>query len=803
MQRMEPSEKRSPLSLQLNADLVVVGGGLAGVCCAITAAREGQKVVLVQDRPVLGGNASSEVRLWALGATSHMGNNNRWAREGGVIDEILVENTFRNPDGNSLIFDTVLLEKVVQEPGITLLLNTAVYDLDKSGPDTISRVRAFCSQNSTAYELEAPLFCDASGDGIVGFLAGGAFRMGAESKDEFDEGFAPNESNSELLGHSIYFYTKDVGRPVSYTPPSYALSDITKIPRYRNFKANQQGCQLWWIEYGGLLDTVHDAEEIKWELWKIVYGVWNHIKNSGSFPEAENLTLEWVGTIPGKRESRRFEGDFMLSQKDLIEQRVHDDAVSCGGWAIDMHPSEGIYSELSPCTQWHSKGVYQIPYRTMYSRNIDNLFLAGRITSASHLAFGSTRVMLTCAHSAQAVGVASALCQERQGVPRDLLDTEAMDELQQRLLRRGQFIPGVVKKDSNDLVQSASITASSEFKLSTLAADGPMLDLSVPRAMLIPLGEGAVPSFSLDVAFSEATEIEVELRVASKAGNYTPDVILATRQIALTSRSQAVVHAGASTNLAGNQTKMAKASADTAVVPVTRSIQPIAKKLSRAKITVDFGVELDNAQYGFICIKPNAGVKMRCSERRVTGVLQLSNRMNGAVAKGATQEPPEGSGIDTFEFWLPQRRPGGHNLAMQIDPPLRSFQPNQVANGEARPTLRANAWVADPDDPKPTLHLKWKKPQTVRVIELSLDTDFDHAMESVLMGHPETVMPYCVQRLRIKDQDGKELARIDDNHQTRIRFELPESVSVTGLDIELEHPSPMVAAALFEVRCYA
>ncbi len=131
------------------SDLVVVGGGMAGTCCAITAARLGLRVTLVQDRPVLGGNASSEVRLWILGATAHMGNNNRWAREGGVIDEILVENTYRNPEGNPLIFDTILLEKVVEEPNIHLLLNTAVLEISKQTSSRIESVTAFCSQNST------------------------------------------------------------------------------------------------------------------------------------------------------------------------------------------------------------------------------------------------------------------------------------------------------------------------------------------------------------------------------------------------------------------------------------------------------------------------------------------------------------------------------------------------------------------------------------------------------------------------------------------------------------------------------
>ncbi|MET0572833.1 MAG: FAD-dependent oxidoreductase, partial [Pedobacter agri] len=241
MKKEEPSLKRYLNQIDLSADLVVAGGGLSGVCTAITAARQGIKVILVQDRPVLGGNSSSEVRLWILGATSHMGNNNRWAREGGVIDEILVENTFRNPQGNPMILDMLLLDKVVQESNIHLLLNTAVHGLRKSDPDTIEAIEAFCSQNSTAYQLSAPLFCDATGDGIVGFLSGAAFRMGAESNEEFNEGMAPTAEYGELLGHSLYFYSKDTGKPVKFIPPSFALQDITEIPRFRNFNANEFG----------------------------------------------------------------------------------------------------------------------------------------------------------------------------------------------------------------------------------------------------------------------------------------------------------------------------------------------------------------------------------------------------------------------------------------------------------------------------------------------------------------------------------------------------------------------------------
>ncbi|MEN6493788.1 MAG: FAD-dependent oxidoreductase [Thermoguttaceae bacterium] len=533
MLRLPAEEGRQLKTVRLDADLAVVGGGMAGVCCAITAARAGIRVVLVQDRPVLGGNASSEVRLWVLGATSHMGNNNRWAREGGVIDELLVENAYRNPEGNPVLLDALLLDKVTAEPNLTLLLNTAVYEVEKHDAETIRSVRAFCSQNSTLYIVDAPLFCDASGDGVLGFLAGAAFRVGSESRDELGEALAPVKPNGDLLGHSLFFYTKDTGRPVQFVPPHFALDDIRRIPRYRRFNSREHGCQLWWIEYGGRLDTVHETETIKWELWKIVYGVWNHIKNSGEFPEAKTMTLEWVGMIPGKRESRRFEGDYMLTQQDLVEQRPHDDAVSYGGWAIDLHPADGVYSPDPGCAQWHTKGVYPIPFRSLYSRNIKNLFLAGRIISASHVAFGSTRVMATCAHNAQAVGMAAALCRRETLRPADLVEPGRMHRLQRQLLRAGQFIPGLALGDPEDLARSATLSPSSRLRLGRLPADGPGVALAEPRAMLLPMPAGPMPRVTFTVDVHQPTMLHVELRASQRPGNFTPDVTLATQTIRL------------------------------------------------------------------------------------------------------------------------------------------------------------------------------------------------------------------------------------------------------------------------------
>lgn len=749
--------KRTLLRYKLSADLIVTGGGLSGVCAAITAARAGIEVVLVQDRPVLGGNSSSEVRLWILGATSHMGNNNRWSREGGVIDEILVENTYRNPEGNPLILDMILLDKVKQERRITLLLNTAVYDLEKNGPDTITSLTAFCSQNSTEYQLTAPLFCDASGDGIVGFLAGAAFRMGAESADEFGEKMAPSAEYGELLGHSLYFYSKDTGKPVKFVPPSFALTDITQIPRYRNFNANEFGCKLWWVEYGGRLDTVHQTEDIKWELWRVVYGVWNHIKNSGEFPEAENLTLEWVGTIPGKRESRRFEGDFMLTQNDLTTQKLHDDAVAYGGWSIDLHPADGVFSDRPGCNQWHSKGIFSIPYRTLYSRNIKNLFLAGRIISVSHVAFGATRVMATSAYVGQAVGMAAAVCLQHHLQPAQVLEPAYLQKLQFLLMQAGQHIPGLRLKDEHDLVQKASISASSSCLFSGFKKIDGWKPLQISSGMLLPLQAGDVPVISFPVQVRQPTTLQCELWVCSRPGSFTPDVLLSQKCVAI--------------NKNGN-------------------------------VKLDFEVKMDKPGYVFLIFRQNPDIELAYTEQRTTGILAIYNLVNKAVSNFGKQSPPPDAGVDEFEFWCPQRRPDGRNMVFSLSNTQVIFEPENIRNGIERPVKLPNAWVADLKDEHPSLHLQWPTPQLINSLALCFDTDFDHPMESVLMTHPENVMPFCVRNYQITDGQGNTIYACTGNYQTRNEIKFDEPVKTDKISIFVEHPSSDVPAALFGVRCY-
>lgn len=753
------AKNRTFTNVVLNADYVVAGGGLTGVCSAIAAAREGLRVVLIQDRPVLGGNASSEVRLWALGATSHMGNNNRWSREGGIIDEILVENVYRNKEGNPVLFDMVLMDKVLTEKNITLLLNTTLYKVDKSNDRNISSVTAINSQNGTEYSISGQMFADCTGDGTLGYLAGASFRMGAEDRTVYGEEFAPDKQEyGELLGHSILFYIKDIGKPVEYTAPNFALKDVeTLIPKLQNpnyFNVNQLGCKYWWLEYGGRLDTILDTEEIKYELWKVVYGVWDYIKNSGKFPQAKTLTLEWVGLFPGKRESRRFNGLYTLTQQDVINQSTHYDAVAYGGWAIDLHPADGVYAGGNGCHQWHSKGVYQIPYRCYVTPDLDNLFVGGRIISSSHVANGTTRVMCTSALSGEVIGRAASICLSKGYRPIDLVDRDRIGLLQSLLVKNGNFIPGIAVAVEDNLADSAEISVSSVLELDDLPADGTWFGLDYPIAQLIPVN-GKVPVVRMNVKADNATRLVMELRSSSKSENYTPDTIDAVLEFDL--------------------------------------------KKDENEIVADFSYSYATPRYAFICLMKNLEISVPMSGRLVTGLTAVYNYINPAVSNFGKQVPPEGIGVEEFEFWCPKRRPESKNIAMSFAPPLASFNSENLRNSYYRPYIGTNAWIAAFDDARPEVCFKWNGRKQIKTIILYFDTDTDQAMETVQMGHFDACVPTCYREYIVRDSVGKELYHITGNHQTLNVLELDQPVMTDAIYVNFVRPCGDVCPGLMGV----
>jgi hypothetical protein len=445
----------------------------------------------------------------------------------------------------------------------------------------------------------------------------------------------------------------------------------------------------------------------------------------------------------------------MLKQQDIIEQTVFHDAVAYGGWALDLHPADGVYSNLPGCVQYHSKGIYTIPLRSFISKDIDNLLYAGRIISASHVAFGSSRVMGTCAFGGQAAAMAASQCIEKQINPGELLLNGNIDDLQHKLYLSGQGIPGVPITNNTNLLSQATINATSDYKLSTLSGENTWFDLDIGVAQLLPLEKGIAYTFTLNIAANNDTVMQVELRTSKRQGNYTPDKVNEVINIPL--------------------------------------------KKGEHQVEVPFKTKLDTDQYAFLTIIKNSDLKVLCSEERLTGIVSVFNGKNKAVNNNGKQTPPEGNGIDSFEFWIPMRRPKGHNLAFSVHPALQPYKTDYLRNGYTRPFLGTNAWAADCADTSPVVNFRWDKQQSISEITLFFDTDYDHAMESVLMGHPEDVIPFVVRDYDIFDASGKNIFSKRDNYQSINKVRFDEPVKTNHLEIRFKKNGANIPVALFEV----
>ena len=454
---------------ELQCDVLVAGGGPAGVPCAIAAARCGAKVILCHDRPVLGGNASSEVRMHIVGADCSGGRGAELAteaREGGILEEIRLEAAVRNPQRSASMLDLILYEKCRAESNLTLLLNTAVTGVERQGRRII---RAAAERPSTEdrFRIRAEVFVDCTGDGRLGAEAGASFRRGRESREEFGESLGPDRADSATLGSTLLFQATRHDKPMPFVAPPWArkFSEADLALRPPAAPGVDRGLEYgyWWVEWGGRLDTIKDSETIRDELLAIMLGVWDHIKNGGDHG-AECWALDWFGFLPAKRESRRFIGQYTLTQNDVMDPKPFEDAIAYGGWPIDTHPPEGVdAANEPPCQQLDVPHLYDIPLRACISRDVDNLLFAGRNISATHIAFASTRVMATCTAVGQGVGTAAA-CSVSQGLLPSQLpgNPQAMRSIQQRLLRDDAYLIGCRNDDPADVARRATVTASSE-----------------------------------------------------------------------------------------------------------------------------------------------------------------------------------------------------------------------------------------------------------------------------------------------------------------------------------------------------
>ena len=423
-------------------EVCVVGGGMAGICASVAAARNGAKVVLVQDRPMLGGNASSEIRVPVSGAYGEPlpGGKVLENREGGIIEEIRLENIYRNPTCNWHVWDHVLWNFCVREPNLTVLLNTSVMECATDG----SRIVSVTGWDSISYArvmIKAKIFIDCSGDGILR-LSGAEYMKGREGRGDFGESYAPEKGNHTVMGSTLVVFSEPSGIAAETSGPPETAKEYDS-PQHGFDGSRDVSWTCGTLEWGGETNTIEAASHIRDELFRWSYGLWEKEKavlDSGRDAKGRIWERTFVSSLPGKRESVRFIGDHILTQNDLLgEGKAFKDNIGHGGWPMDDHFSEGFAARKQTVFNKCPK-VYGIPYRILYSRNVENLMFAGRDVSVTHMALSSTRVQGTTSVLGQAAGTAAAIAVRKATTPRGVYEKH-LGELQDTLQWQDQFIP--------------------------------------------------------------------------------------------------------------------------------------------------------------------------------------------------------------------------------------------------------------------------------------------------------------------------------------------------------------------------
>ncbi len=735
-------------------DLIVVGGGMPGICAAIQAARLGLKVALVHNRGYLGGNASAEIRVNINGARNGISEFNFYSRETGIIEEIILENLYRNPEGNAYIWDSVLLDYILSEKNIALFLNT---NIDKVALETNSIIKYVSGSqlgSEKRFEFYGKLFLDDTGDGTIGYLAGADFKMGRESQDEYKERIAPKEADESVLPSTLVFWAKDTGKPVNYIPPGFA-EDLTKsdVLKYRSIPEKRFHMHQWYYELGGHLNQMENNEEITQQHRELLYGIWDYIKNSGKY-NSETYGFEYVSSVPGKRESRRLMGDYILKENDILEQQDFKDTVGHGGWSVDLHSIGGFYSKEIINKHVFLKGVYQIPYRTGYSRNIENLFMAGRCMSASHVALGSTRVIATLSTLGQALGVAAYICNKYNIAPRGVYDSY-IEELQQMLLKSGQYVIGVKNNDCHDKARHAQIEASSVKSCCVFKGDTDF-DLKKDIGICLPIIE-YLDHVQLSIKNIKSTRLDYEVYLSDKRENYSPDIKVKSGYIDL------------------------KASPDFRWVEI-----PINKKVDNGNV--------------FLCLMDNQDVCIEMSHEKLHGVLCLQKNNNNA---------PNSVDIATLEMKPFIWRELDKIPCFQVTPQQDIYSAANINNGFSRPYRLPNIWVSDTLIDSEHIIIKFDEPETIREIILYFDSDLNFRIDNVLpydynQPYESNVIPEIIKEYTIyykKDGRYQKLLDVTDNHQ-RVNDLTFDPINTDALKVVFTKTNASSYVGLYEVRVY-
>ncbi len=721
-------------------DVVVVGAGTAGCSAAIAAARNGAKTALVQNRPVLGGNASVELGVGVNGAGTHQTN----ARESGIVEEAgRIQARYEQPRVSESY--RILAE---QEKNLTVFVNRHVFGVDMADEKTIAAVRALDTLTGEIYAYRGRHFIDCTGDGWVGYYAGARYRFGRESSEEFGEDLAPKEADRItmsgcLMGNmAISFHAQDVGRQIDYTPPPWAAKLPTK-DFGRTIRRVTGG--EWWLEHEGTVNDLDDPEFARDELIRITFGYWDYLKNHWpGRSAARTFDLVYVPHGDAKRETRRLVGDYILTQHDVLEAVMFPDRISYGGWSLDVHHPRGIYSGAEGPFDCNPRvPIYSIPYRCLYSVNIDNLQFAGRHVSVTHVALGTVRVQSTLATLGQATGTAAAMCLKHGVTPR-LLGRDYITELQQTLLKQDQYIPNLPNDDPGDVARTAKVTASSFAAHEIFARENVVPDelhpLNMSRAVMFPRGihrELKSVWLLLENVRNKAVEITARVRGATEAGDFSSEEDLGS--------AKAIVPPG---------------------------------KQSWVQFAVS--AEIDSPMV-WILLPKTEGVSWR---------LMTSGPYAACRAYGGGNGKP----------WTMVK---GQYYGMYTDPPLTceiQCHPENVINGVTRIVDRSpNEWVSDPAQPLPQwIELEFPEPTTINTVYLTFDTDMNAS------HHTVPLVPQCVRDYELSclaDGHRISLATITENFQRR-RVHRFDPVKAKKLMLLVAATNGDRSARVFEIRAY-
>lgn len=787
--RSEPEEQKF--------DFVVFGGGLAGLCCAIAAAREGIKTAIVQDRPMFGGNSSSEIRVTPLGSACF----NAWGRETGIIEELLLEDRATNHvhmfehGMTNTHWDMVLYEAVRREANLTMFMNTTVRAVDSEAIDPanpttrrITGVHGSQLASEREFIFRAVQYADCTGDATVGALAGADFRYGREARSEFGEPLAPVVADDVTNGSTITMRARNIGRPVPYTPPEWiaiykSLDDIGPFRKVAHIKRKEYG-GYWWLEVGNPYRQIEDTQAVKEELLKHVLGVWNYIKNYSPDKEiAKNYALEWIGAIPGKRESRRLMGDVILTEHDVHNDPRWADAVASAGWIIDLHIKGGILNKNEPGEPSHADANYRhwihvppfsVPLRALYSRNVENLWMAGRNLSATHVAFGAVRVQSVLANHGQAVGTAAAYALTHNLSPRETAqpDGEHIGKIRQQIIRDDVQVLGFENEDASDLARQAKASATSDAPLDFGEPQtDALLALDKPRAQVFPVTHASIDSIAVYLTnqASEAIEVAVDLHELERIWERGNGVCIVEKTISVPA------------NFAGWMT-----------VELNAPTAP--NKPHRVSLRA----------------RENGGqISWAAAQKFPTGTTASFLHVSpGGCEPQNTRFPtlqPHETALPAYEHWI-QNKWLAHSLRVQPAP--RPFRAENINNGNAWTVGMPNLWVSDPAGKLPqSCTLDFGESITFNTVLVAFDTDLN-LIASQMPDFWRAATSVRDWRLYAHINGEKRLIHEEtDNYQRRrrVRFEilaaskLELEVLATNMPPEPEKPDSQAREAVDEV----